>query len=183
MRSADAIEPLVFAVPHTGFEILCMRDGDRWKGGICEPRKISTPVPWLSTCSHCIARRERSLPLAVRRAVSLLCSRRTDLLGEEYRLSNGLRIFMTRTENAWQFVIHHPKEPTVLDVTCETGKQPRFRGETTKFRSPMLKKALKTLLSVRTPSEYEIIAYLRPMRKLPRRRILGRHIDCKMLRW
>jgi len=177
------MDPQIFTEPYSGVEILCLADGDGWKGIVCDPKKIACVASWLSTCPHCIGRKGAEWTLTVKKAVSFLCTRKVNALGEEYLLDNDFHVLTIPRANGWNIVVHHPKEKMTLDVRYEKGKPPEHRGEPKRFRSTLLRRALRVLTSAKTANGAEIEAFLKPMRQVPPVRTSGRTTPCKLLRW
>jgi hypothetical protein len=66
----------IYADPYSGWEVIHLS----WLGCKCgivyDPRSTTGPVPWISTCDHCLRRTRRDLRAPVCRHVRLLASER-----------------------------------------------------------------------------------------------------------
>ena len=46
MADVEGVPPLIFRIPNSGIEILCLAK-DSWFGGVIyEPMKFADPIPW-----------------------------------------------------------------------------------------------------------------------------------------
>jgi hypothetical protein len=182
------ISGTIYADPFSGIEMLLLRDGPKTHGLAYNPRRSTLPVPWSSTCPHCLKGRQLGLSSQVRREIRFLLSRQRETGRTRYELPSRCRPHVVhhyaRKKKQEALVRGFTPIKTLL-VTCVPRRPLAYEGDRRAFQSPILHRCLRLLFSGRPASLEEVAACLRPLALRPKKRRGrgGRILPCKKIDW
>jgi hypothetical protein len=157
---------LIFTVPYAGHEVLAISGEERVAGVAYDPLSTSPPTTWLGDCARCLLG-SRRVPLKVRRAVKCLATLKPTSTGYSFRVSTGKKtthvVRAKKVREEWVLTVRSRRNKTLtpLVVTLQNGATKTSGGKPRDYRSPVLLRTLRLLLSAREASENEIEAVLR----------------------
>jgi hypothetical protein len=167
---------LIFTVPYAGHDVLVIASGGRVAGIAYDPLSTSPPTTWLSDCERCLLG-DRHVPLKVRRAVRCLTTLRRSGTGFSVRVYTGKKcshvVRARRHLGNWVLTVQSRRDesldPLVIDV--QGGVARATSGRPRDYRSPVLLRTLRMLLTAREASDREMKAVLQglPRECQPRR--------------
>jgi hypothetical protein len=189
-KGADVSAPvfLIFTLTCTDHEVLLVDSKEGTAGIIYQPKCARDPIPWLSTCPHCISGRFEGLPLSLKQMVKLLTSRSPagDLV--KYVVpANGSPYVLAADERKSDTSIIVSKglcDPP-LGISCERGKKPVITGDQRLYQSPILHRCLRFLCTRRLASKSELRSLLLPLVSHQKKNGIpkGNRFLCRKIDW
>jgi hypothetical protein len=167
---------LVFTVPYAGYEILVFAGEGKVAGVAYDPLSTSPPTTWVGGCGKCLLG-SRRVPLKVRRSVRCLSTLRKTKTGFSVRVCTGWDfshvVSARKLQGEWTLTIRSKRDEslTPLVLTVQGGVTKTTGGRPRDYRGPVLRLALRLLMSAREASDREVRAVLLglPRESQPRR--------------
>jgi hypothetical protein len=166
-RSGRGVEekssaPLVYTLPYSNEEILLLDHPEgEYVGVVYHPQKMEPPLPWRSTCSHCVSGKQKGMDLATKRSVNVLCTRQVNGDSELYRIpTNGEPSDLWCVRDGAELLC------TVIqdgqDAVQALWSNGKFIGKTPPplLQSKIVNRTVRMLASVRVASTSEVRACL-----------------------
>jgi hypothetical protein len=179
--------PLVFTLPYSHEEILLLTDeAGNGMGIVYNPHKMASPVPWKADCLHCLRGQQDGLNIALKRAVTVIASRKLISDIEEYKVpTNGdpCVVWCKRDDSGLIVKILQPDEEPVDAIWQGTKFITQSRSLI--LESKIIGRALKLIGSVRKSSRREAKACLKPLLEKQRSEGIATHrkIPCLKIDW
>jgi hypothetical protein len=165
---------LIFTIPYTNHEILTFIHSTLTAGVAYDPLSTRSPIPWLGNCKRCRRGKIENYPrppLKTRRAIQALCTA-TPVRLDGYKITTYMGgtpthvVHVKRSRDGWRLRTRNPRGDK-LEVVGREGRVISTSGPEREFRSPVLQRILKMLLSAREPIESEITSCLRHLPRCP----------------
>jgi hypothetical protein len=165
---------LVFTDPYSGHEILLINDlGIAPFGVSYDPRSLSPPVPWSSSCPHCVNGRDRELSIHLKREIRILSSV-CAIVGKECYMTfvvptncEPIRVTVKALgESSQEFVVSGGGSRSATVIVLRSGRTV-YEGDpllVKQARRPqILGRSLRLLSSSRVADDASLVALLRPL--------------------
>lgn len=170
MTPAGKVTPadcLTFRVPWSDIEIISFIARDETAGIAYHPRIMNSAIPWSSACPHCLRGKLTKLRPGTRQAIRVLCSARRRRPSEyQFILSPHYLVLGKSDKSGWMVKVIQQDKNLILDVIQLASQPPVFNGPMKEFRSTIVNRGLKLILSGRAPLAGEVGACVRDLREM-----------------
>jgi len=165
------LNALVFTDRPSGYEILSVNWNGERQGLVYHPLKFDAPLAWHSGCHHCISGRMKGLPISIKRAIQLLCTQGQSDVLSTFRVPSNMQSYWI----AWE--LGNFRMAMIISMSEETSQQPvteaksvkskaglsvGYQGDPRAFQSPILKRSMELIRSVRRPTSREVATVINP---------------------
>lgn len=165
------LNALVFTDRPSGYEILTVDwNGDR-QGLVYHPLKFDPPIAWHSQCHHCVSGRMKGIPISIKRGIQLLCTHKIYHGFSFFRVPSNLEAYwlmwklgdfhcamvISKTQEISLGASSDPKA-----TKAKSGLLISYQGNPRSFQSPILKRSMDLIRSVRVPNSREVAAVINP---------------------